>query len=789
MPEAPPARPSPPARPGPQASQATARARRVVGALTGLLLLVALGVYGMGGANRAFADLGMTTVALLAAASCAIAAGSASGRLRVAWAGLSGAALSWALGAAFWTWYELVLQTTGPFPGPSDVGYLGFPLGAVIAVAVFPSNVDRADLRRQTLDGLTTACAIGLISWGTALGAVVHAGGDSLLGTAVSVAYPASDLALLVVCVLVLSRSRTHRLPLALIATGLALMVVADSGYAYLVATDSYTAGSNPIDLGWFFAFGVLAFAPLMRGATMEDREAKAPTVAGTLLPYLPLGSAVAFLGWQAATNNPVSLVETSLALMMVVLVLLRQFLTVRDNQRLARALAVRELQLHHRAFHDQLTGLPNRALFVDRVQHALALHRRDRHPLAICFLDLDGLKGVNDGLGHSAGDDLLRQASGRFRGQLSDADTLARFGGDEFAVLLENEPDPVAVGHALLESLRAPFTLAGHQASVLASIGVARVDLLDPTPTVDELLVRADHAMYVVKRRGKAGVLLHTTGLQLEEVDDVLVGRALAQALTDKQLTVSFQPVIDLTSGGLDTLEAMARWAPEGHPVAPEVFMRAAESCHLIDSLFRFVLAEALDHLERWTTLPGGSALRVAVKVAPGQLSCADFPRLIQTELGRHGLAGSRLVLEIRESGTLVHTATTHAVCHELRDLGVWLSVDDFRSGMSSLAQLRDLPINEIKVDRSFISNLDRDEARRRLVWGVIAFAERVGVTVVADGVEREAERDVLTHLGCHQAQGILFCGPVPPEAVDALLRSPGSWLPGIHRSPTSPT
>jgi diguanylate cyclase (GGDEF)-like protein len=767
--------------PGSSEGGTLAGARYAVGVLAALLMLVALVTYAVGGANRAFADIGMTTAALLTAVNCALAAGSSSGRLRVAWAGLAGAALSWAVGAAIWSWYELVLQTTGPFPGLSDLGYLGFPIGAVIALAVFPSNVDHAHLRRMTLDGLTTACAIGLISWGTALGAVVRAGGDTILGTYVSAAYPASDIALLVVCVLVLSRSRAHRTPLVLIAAGLALMALGDSGYAYLVATDSYTAGSNLIDLGWFFAFGVLAFAPLAPGATRADTQVKAPSVAGTLLPYVPLGGAFAFLGWQAATNNRVSLVETSLAIAVVLLVLLRQFLTVRDNQSLARALAVRESQLHHQAFHDQLTGLANRALFVDRVEHALALHRRDRRPLAICFLDLDGLKGVNDGLGHSAGDDLLRQASERFRRELSDVDTLSRFGGDEYAVLLENEPDPVRVARALLESLQAPFSLSGREASVLASIGVAQVDFMDPTPGVDELLMRADHAMYVVKRSGKADVLLHTAGMQLEEVDDVRVGRALAQALSDKQLTVSFQPVVDLSTGRLDTLEALARWSPDGCPVSPEVFVRAAQACHLIDALFRFVLSEACDQLVRWTTLPGGADLRVAVNVSPGQLSSASFPRLIEAELARHGLAGDRLVVEITETGKLPDTPTTRAVCHELRRLGIWLSVDDFGSGLGALARLIDLPINEIKIDRSVINNLDQDDTRRRFVWGVVSFAERIGVTVIADGVEREAERDALIDLGCHRAQGFLFSKPVPSESVDALLSSTGSWLPGI--------
>ena len=759
--------------------------RCVIGVLTGLLLLVVLGAYSTQHVNRTFTDLGQSGIALLAAVNCALAARSSSGRLRVAWGGLAGATLSWGLGQAVWSWYELVQHTATPFPGLADLGFLGFPLGAVIGLAVFPTNVSQADQRRMTLDGLITAGAIGIVSWATTLGAVVNAGADSLLGLSVSVAYPLSDIVLLVVCVLVLSRSRAYQVTLAFIAAGLALMTAGDSGFAYLVAMDTYATGSL-IDLGWFFAFGMLAFASLTPGATAESSQAKSLTVAGTLLPYVPLGGALGFIGWRGVTGRSVSVVETVLAVVIMVLVIVRQFLTVRDNQQLASALAVREAQLRHQAFHDQLTGLANRALFIDRVTHALHLHHRDRRPLAICFLDLDGFKAVNDQLGHKAGDDLLREISTRFRGVLSEADTLARFGGDEFALLLEDQPDPSEVARRLLGSLCTPITLGDHQASVLASIGVAQVDLLDPTPTVDELLIRADLAMYVVKRRGGADVLLHTDGLELEEeVDDVVLGRALAQALADRQLTVSFQPIIDLPTGRLDALEALARWAPGGRPMAPEVFVRVADSCNLIDSLFRFVLGKACAHLARWTALPGGSDIRVAVNVSPGQLSSLELPSVIATELARNGLSGDRLIIEITETGGLLDTATTHTVCHELRGLGVRLSVGDFGTGLSSLTRLRDLPINEVKIDRSFISNLDQDDGRRRFVWGVVAFAERVGLTVVAEGVERKAELDALTALGCDRVQGFLFSRPVPAETVDTLLRHPGSWLLGIPASP----
>ena len=764
------------------------RARWAVGAVTGLLLLWVLAVYGTHTVNRTFSDLSETAVALLASVNCALAARSCSGRLRLAWGGLAGATLSWAVGQAIWSWYELVQHTATPFPGLADLGFLGFPLGAVLALAIFPSHVSGAHRWRMTLDGLMIACALGLISWATALGAVVHAGGDSLLGLCVSVAYPASDIALLVVCVLVLSRSRAHRVPLAFIAAGLALMAVADSGFAYLVATNSYATGSL-VDLGWFFAFGVLAFASLAPGATEPSSQAEFPTVAGAALPYVILGGAIGFVSWQTVTRDSVSIVEMVLMVVIGSLVFFRQFLTVRDNQKLARALAEREAELRYQAFHDPLTGLANRALFIDRATHALKLHQRDGRPLAICFLDLDRFKAVNDQLGHNTGDDLLREVSRRFHERLSDADTLARFGGDEFAVLLEDQLAPIEVAKALLDSLQAPCKVAGREVSVSASIGVARFDPFDPTPTIDELLMRADLAMYVVKRHGGRDVLLHTDGLALEEVDEVALASSLAQALARRQVTVSYQPIVDLSTGRLHTLEALARWLPQGRPLSPEVFVRVAQSCNLTDSLFRFVLQDACSQMARWAALPGGSHIQVAVNITPGQLSSPTLPSFIAAELASHDLAGEQLSPEITETGGLAETAVSRAVCHELRRLGVWLSVDDFGAGQSSLARLRDLPVDEIKIDRSFIGNLDTDEAKRRVVWGVVAFAERIGLTVVAEGLEREAELDALTRLGCHRAQGLLFSRPVPASTVDEFLRTPDNWLLGMCATPPEPT
>lgn len=717
-------------------------------------------------------DLSQLLAALLASVSCALAAMAATGRLCWGWAALAVACLSWTIGQAIWSTYELVLQSETPFPSAADIGFLGFPVGAMIALAVFPSGASQTDRRRMAMDGLMVATAIGLVSWTTALGAVVHAGGDSRLSTIVSVSYPLSDLALLVLCVLVMSRSRSHRVPLGCVAAGLALMALSDSGFAYLTAQGTYESG-NPVALGWILAFSVLALAPQARGATCSAVEEHAVAVAGAALPYVPLATALSFIGWRYASGLRPSTVEVSLTAFLVVLVLSRQFLTVRNNQQLAVALAGREADLRYQAFHDGLTGLANRALYVDRVTHALELHRRDRRSLAICFLDLDGFKAVNDARGHAAGDELLKLVAQRLWGELSEADTLARLGGDEFAVLLEDGSGPVDVARSMLDSLRSPFVITGHEVCVLASAGVAVVEPRDDTPTVDELLTRADVAMYAVKRQGKADVLLHTAGLQLDELDDLDLGRSLCAALQARQLTVVFQPIVDLASRQVHTLEALARWEPEGRSISPEVFVPVAEKCHLIGQLFQFVLETTCEQLARWTALPGGSKVCGAVNLSPTQLSTPGLVEMVVTTLRRHGIPGDRLVLEITETEVLADTVVSHAACVRLRQFGIRLSVDDFGIGLSSLARLRDLPIDEVKIDRSFVTGVDQDGGSRRFVRGVLAFAAEIGITVVAEGVERETERNVLAELGCHRAQGYLFSRPVAAAAVDALLQT----------------
>ena len=500
------------------------------------------------------------------------------------------------------------------------------------------------------------------------------------------------------------------------------------------------------MDLGWFTAFALLALAPALPGSTAAAPSTADPTVAGALLPYVPIAGAFGYAGWRYATGAPFSTSEAVLAGLLIALVMARQALTVRDNQRLAQALAERESQMRHQAFHDGLTGLANRALFLDRTRHALELHRRDGTKTALCFVDLDGFKAVND--------------------------TLARLGGDEFAVLLEGQRPAVEVAGRLLACLEDPVPVRGGLAEVSASIGVAGTLADEPSPDADVLLSRADSAMYAVKRQGKSGVLAWSPALAPDEGQATVLARAFAQALVDGDVTLVYQPIVDLVTGRPRTLEALARWSPDGRHVPAELFVGVAERTGLLDPLFRLVLATACAQLRAWDDEGVGDGVRIAVNLSPVQLEDVALVQTVQTELQRCGLDGARLVLEITETAARGDLAVAREVCSALRRLGVVLSLDDLGTGESSLARLRDLPLDEVKIDQSFVAGIDASEGSLRFVRGVLALAAEVGLDVVAEGVEQPEERDALVALGCRFAQGYLFAHPLPGGHVSGLLR-----------------
>lgn len=726
-------------------------------------------------------DLGQLGTALCAGLTAAWAAVRTSGRMRRSWVAVSIGASSWALGQVIWCYYELILHRATPFPSMADAGYLVFPVAAAVSLWVFPSVDGNGARRRWLFDGAIMVTALVTVSWTTTLGAIAHAGGDSTFAFAVSLAYPVGDILILTMALAGVARSSAYRTQLVLLCAAMSAMAIADSSFTYLTATGRYVTGS-PADIGWAASFLLLAVAAAHSANTStRDRvssddpklakPAEGRPAAATMLPYIPLlvaGSVIVSRGMQGHHIDAVQTVTLSMAL---VLVLLRQYSTVRENRRLLEVVAAREVALHEQAFHDRLTGLANRALFIDRVQHALDLHQRDLRPLGVLFCDLDDFKTVNDTMGHGAGDTLLARVSERMLGTLRPGDTLARLGGDEFAVLLEDGGEPSVVAERLADSLRNPFTVCERAITIRVSIGITTLHGDEPTPTLDDLLARADIAMYAAKRAGKGQVAVYDPGMMVPHADDLHLRQPLTRAIAERLVGVAYQPIVDMSTGHVLGLEALARWTHDGRPISPAQFIPIAARADLLGRLTDHMLDRACAQLAVWTALVGHHDLRIGVNVPPSLISDLAFPARVARVIDTYGLAPRQLVLEITEDALLDNLEDVRIVTSHLRDLGALLSLDDFGRGYSSLLHLQQIPLDSVKIDQGFVTNIDRDPTAERFTGALLSLGRDLGLPVIAEGVERSTQAQVLRDLHCPYAQGFLFSRPGTPEEVQALV------------------
>jgi diguanylate cyclase (GGDEF)-like protein len=449
-----------------------------------------------------------------------------------------------------------------------------------------------------------------------------------------------------------------------------------------------------------------------------------------------------------------------------------------RERRARLQAEAIAE-QFTRDALHDPLTKLPNRSLLLDRLGLALSRAGRLGSLDAVLFLDLDGFKAVNDSLGHAAGDELLIQVAERIRGCLRPADTVARLGGDEFGILLEGVNDAGgahAAADRILEALRAPMTIQGKDLVTGGSIGIV---LGAPDEGASSLLRKADQAMYAAKAGGKDRHVtfepaMHATALARLELE-----ADLRRALEEGTLDVHYQPVCALPTGRLARLEALARWRhPRRGLVPPAEFIPLAEDKGLIVPLGQWVLRRACHQTRAWQQLHSGDpSLGVAVNLSAGQLR----PGLVETVAeapGESGLAARCLTLEITESLLMDESAESLSYLSDLRALGVRLAIDDFGTGYSSLGRLRSLPIDELKIDRSFVADIAPGTTSGALVTAVTAMARALGLEVVAEGVETFEQLRFLLARGCDAVQGYLVGRPVPASTMRRLLAEPGSDL-----------
>jgi diguanylate cyclase (GGDEF)-like protein/PAS domain S-box-containing protein len=421
------------------------------------------------------------------------------------------------------------------------------------------------------------------------------------------------------------------------------------------------------------------------------------------------------------------------------------------------------EDQLKRLAFHDPLTLLANRALFRDRVEHALAVRKRRGQRVAVIFVDLDNFKKINDSLGHGEGDRVLRTSAQRLSKCTRTADSVARLGGDEFAVLLEDASDEEQVeevARRIVENLKEPFTFLDSSLRVAASVGVA---FAQDDDGVEELLRNADVAMYQAKSNGKSRFEVFRPEMQHAVERRLRVEAELTRAIVNGELRLFYQPIVDLKSGYLIGVEALVRWQhPERGLVSPAEFIGVAEETGQVMALGRWVLNEACREIRAWQDrMPRGRDLRVAVNVSSQQLQSGDLVEEVKAALAASGLHPGSLVLEMTESVVMQDTEATFAKLNLLKSLGVRIAIDDFGTGYSSLSYLHRFPLDILKIDRSFVTRLGEERDGTELARAIIMLGETLGLEVVAEGIELEHQLQGLVDIGCVAGQGYYWSKP----------------------------
>uniref|UniRef100_A0A5Q5BJ25 Diguanylate cyclase/phosphodiesterase n=2 Tax=unclassified Mycobacterium TaxID=2642494 RepID=A0A5Q5BJ25_MYCSS len=725
-------------------------------------------------------NVGVAVFAGYAVVCAVLAARAASGRMRNVWVCFAVAFGGWTAGEVLFGYQDLVLGHT-TFPSAADFGFILCPIFSCLALVQWPGGVAGRYRVRLLLDGLVFALSLFLLAWVLVLRGVYESFRDDKVALGLALAYPLLDLMVLAVAGLVLVRAVTWRLPLVLLTASVVLLTVSDIAFAWLTTQGTYAA-VFPIDVGWVAGtvfFGAAALTSRGMDAT-PDTTTRLPTSVSLWLPYLPL-----LVGGTVATVVVLDGVLAVTVISVIVAICLRQFVASWENRRLMRMVT-------DQALRDPLTGLANLALFNDRLAHAVQLRARDAGAVAVLSLDLNDFKVVNDSLGHSAGNELLTQVADRLVKCVRAGDTVARVGGDEFAVLIEDRVDhSLAIAHRIMEAFDSPFHVEGESLLMRPSVGLAVAapdDELEPSG--EQLFRRADAAMYAAKRSRTEGVHVfspemtpaNTEQSALLRVSDhgargggvsavQLLGE-LRQAIDRRELDVVYQPKYHLATSELAGVEALVRWP---HPVHgtlnPGDFLPMVRRHGLMGALTDLVVDKALDHAAGWVAT--GTPVPVAVNLFAATMADTDLPDKIVAALESRGLAPAGLTVEITEDLILPDFKRTCAVLQELRRRGVRVAIDDFGSGYSALSYLRELPIDEVKLDRRFIGPIIWDPRAGEVVRAVVSLAQTLGLTTVAEGVENAETAERLRDYGCDVAQGFHYSPPLSAPGVTALLRA----------------
>jgi diguanylate cyclase (GGDEF)-like protein len=699
----------------------------------------------------------------------------ADGATRSAWRWLAASMVCTVAAEALIVWYD-ARSAIAPFPSAIDVCYLlSYPV-FVVGLLRFPTSVQsRAGRLRLLVDAATIAVGAASVVWFLVIGPTLADGHQPLFDGVVASAYPVGDVVQLFAAAYVLLRApaAATRRALGLLVAGLAFNVFADLAVSWILL---HTGGSYELLVTIAFLIGLGLYALAASAGRATDSRSRSSTVdvvarvprvsrarwAPYVAPAVVLGLSVG-AQFGAPLYQRVGLAVC--AAVAAALVLLRQFLAQRD-------LVIAQGLLSHRAEHDALTELPNRVLVLDRAEQLLARARRDNHPVAALYLDVDGFKQVNDTFGHAAGDELLRAVAARLSGVVRDSDTVGRMGGDEFVVLLDEptlDVGPELVAERMLEVLRQPIDLeaaGGRSVVVTISIGIA----VAQDASADELLRDADMAMYVAKQAGKDRAAVFESSMQTAVQDRLVLEMDLREAVEDDQLFLLYQPTVNLQSGAITGVEALARWQhPTRGVLTPDLFIGLAEDSGLIVPIGRWVLGEACRQAAEWHA--AGRAIGMSVNVSGRQLDDDAIVDDVAHALAESGLDGGALTLEVTESVLMRDADATARRLWALKELGVRIAVDDFGTGYSSMAYLRQFPVDALKIDRSFISGISESGQSEALVHTLVALGKTLNLETLGEGIEQPSQLRNLQAEQCDSGQGFLFARPLAPAEVERML------------------
>ncbi len=734
------------------------------------------------GAHLAVANDAISLLlAAFAAARATLAARAADGPTRLAWIFLATALATWAIGDVIWLVYDVILREP-PSPSPADLFYLAFSVLVAVGLSQLLARGTLVSRLHLALDALTVSLCLFLLVWIFSLNRVFDTLRHHNVELTLALVTPLADVVVLSIAVLALARSRRRRpVALAVITVAITLITIADVALTFLIVDGSYRTG-HVIDLLWASAMALFAAAAVLSRLPQPapDRPAPVPSHSSLWLPYVPLLLA-GVLGPPVVMRG----FESVLVQLIVCVVCGRQILSSWDNRQLLTAAA-------DQALRDPLTGLANRTLFNERLDHAMLLRVRDSRPITVISIDLDDFKLVNDSLGHPVADRLLVGAGQRFLDCVRTGDTVARLGGDEFMLLLEGGADDhQMVAQRVVEAFERPFDVDGHEVFLRPSLGVATASEKEPDLSAEIVMRRADLAMYAAKRSA-ADVRTFAADLPTAPVDPVdlkhrprrapgggaerirLLGE-LRDAVDGGTIEVAYQPKVNLSSGRVTGVEALLRWPhPRLGTLRPDAFLSLVRQHGLMGPVSDIVVRKVLDDAADWHSQDLDIA--VAINFFAPMLRDTRLPDRLCQELDSRRLNHDVLTVEITEDIVLTEVGTVKAVLRELRERGVRVAIDDFGSGYSALSYLRDLAIDEVKLDRQFVADVTSDARAAAVVSAVINLTHSLGISVVAEGVEDADTADWLIRHGCDTGQGFFFSTPVTPAEVPALLSRMGT-------------